>query len=168
MYNDEVSSPDSYKNVPFHYIEIATILLEQYYAYLPICILFMQISIPNLRESEKIRRLVQSIREARFRKTSEGLKAIDGNPLKIDKLAFMEINEIRPFLLGALDQASRLNSLEIEERRRAQTVASHAGAFGKAVGKAADDGDSFYSPSGMVPSSDTYSQTNNPYAYSSY
>lgn len=59
---------------------------------------------------------MQCIREARFKKTSEGLRSIDGNPLKVNLLSFMEINEIRPFLLKALDKAARLSLLEATER----------------------------------------------------
>ncbi len=73
-------------------------------------------SIPNLPDAESIRRLVQCIREVRFKKTSEGLKAIDGNPLKVNLLSFMELNEIRPFLLNALDKAAKLTALELAER----------------------------------------------------
>ena len=59
---------------------------------------------------------MQCIKEARFKKTSEGLKNIDGNPLKINLLSFMEINEIRPFLLSCLDRAAHLSALERAEK----------------------------------------------------
>lgn len=113
-------------------------------------------------DGEKIRRLLQCIREARFKKTSEGLRSIDGNPLKVNLLSFMEINEIRPFLLCALDKAAKLTALEAEERQ-----ARGPGGAGKDSGMydgqvKGMDSQMPYSMADYNP----YSDTNNPYAFS--
>lgn len=119
-------------------------------------------------DAEKIRRLLQSIKEARFRKTIAGLKAIDGNPLRINMLSFMEINEIRPFLLRAMDQAARLSLLEAEERARRQAAYGGGRAGDLAADKGPESQDPFSSYAG--PRSDDvnpYTPAYNPYAYSS-
>lgn len=121
----------------------------------------MSQSIPNLPDGEKIRRLLQCIREARFKKTSEGLRAIDGNPLKVNLLSFMEINEIRPFLLNSLDKAAKLNVLESEERQaRGPGAGKDAGIYDGTV--RGMDSQMPYSMADYNP----YSDTNNPYAFS--
>lgn len=112
-------------------------------------------------DCEKIRRLLQCIREARFKKTSEGLRAIDGNPLKVNLLSFMEINEIRPFLINALDKAAKLTALEAEERQaRGPGVGKDVGMYDGPVKGL--DSQMPYSMADYNP----YSDTNNPYAFS--
>lgn len=120
------------------------------------------VSIPNLPEGERIRRLVQSIREARFKKTAEGLKSIDGTALKINLLSFMEINEIRPFLLMSLDHAARLSLLEHLEHQSGAPAYNAKDGMLDAAGKAYDGSQPVYSSADANP----YSEAYNPYAFS--
>lgn len=109
--------------------------------------------------------MVQSIREARFKKTAEGLRSIDGNPLQINRLSFMEINEIRPFLLTALNKAARLSALELLER---QTRMPHGATdtFGSDSMMKGFMGDSQLPPYSTTDNVNPYSEAYNPYAFS--
>lgn len=123
------------------------------------------LSIPNLENGEEIRRLVQSIREARFKKTAEGLRSIDGNPLQVNRLSFMEINEIRPFLLTALNKAARLTALELLERQTKMPYGINDAYGGDTLMKGTL-GDSQMPPYSTADNINPYSEPYNPYAFS--
>lgn len=103
----ETNNRDDFQSLPPHYLEIATILLEVAREDIPRC--------------EEVRWTIQSLREIRGLKIQQGLPLIDGNPMKLNNVGCFELNEIRPFLLGTLDQFTRLARLETEESRLGST-----------------------------------------------
>lgn len=121
-------------------------------------------------EGEKIRRIIQSIREVRFKKTAAGLKVLDGHPIQIDGVSFMELNDIRPFLLESMNQASKLAALEVAERQERQSgMAGKGGAPMANPTKILDSQDPFSNyPMSASDDFNPYSEANNPYAFSTY
>lgn len=80
----EVVQKDDFQPLPFHYIEIATVILEWY-----ACIYddfetpLLSSAADDVPRSEQVRILVQRLREQRQSKIQAGLPLIDGNPLKV-------------------------------------------------------------------------------------
>lgn len=73
----------------------------------------------------------------------------------------MEINEIRPFLINALDKAAKLTALEAEERQaRGPGAGKDVGMYDGLV--KGTDSQMPYSMADYNP----YSDANNPYAFS--
>lgn len=95
---------DDFQELPFHYIEIASMIMESCSGDLPDC--------------SQCRLLIQEIREQRNSKILNGLPTLDGNPLKLNNVGQMELNEIRPFLLGTLDKFSQFSSLNLKEKEK--------------------------------------------------
>ena len=81
---------------------------------------------PDIGDAEELRRLLQALREVRQQKTVAGLKTLDGDPLRMTNIADMELNEIRPFLLPAMDQLVRLRAQRLAERSSAGSSATTA------------------------------------------
>lgn len=75
----ETADKEEFKAVPFHYIEIATIILE--------C------ASEDVERSEQVRILIQRLREQRSTKIQAGLPMIDGNPLKVGRM-FKDIHDV--------------------------------------------------------------------------
>lgn len=95
---------DDFQELPFHYVEIASMIIDSCSDDLPDC--------------GHCRLLVQEIREQRNSKILNGLPTLDGNPLKLNNVGQMELNEIRPFLLGALDNFSLFSTANLEEKEK--------------------------------------------------
>jgi len=79
----EEEEKEKYSDLPYHYLEIATILLD--------C------ASDDIPYSDEIKILLKDIREIRKRKTKNGLKELKYSTIQMDNLSLMEINEIRPF-----------------------------------------------------------------------
>jgi hypothetical protein len=67
----EYDSKDDYQKLPDHYLEVSLLLLE------------CSTGCSDIPDAEEVRRLIQSLREVRHQKTLDGLKLIDGDPLKV-------------------------------------------------------------------------------------
>ncbi|KAJ2614895.1 DNA replication protein psf2 [Coemansia sp. RSA 1365] len=90
--------PDSmFTKLPFHYLEIAHILLTN--------------AEDDLIDSQGVRRLIQDLREVRQSKTREGLRMLNPLQLQMDNLSIAEINEIRPLFAHSFDMLRRLDEL---------------------------------------------------------
>ncbi len=70
----------------------------------------------DISDGERVRILVQNIREQRMAKVQSGLVLIDGNPLKLNNVGHLELNEMRPFLLGVLDRFVAMNDVEAHQQ----------------------------------------------------
>ncbi|KAI7824275.1 DNA replication complex GINS protein psf2 [Kickxella alabastrina] len=90
--------PDSlFTRLPFHYLEIAHIILT--YAE------------DDLVDSQGIRRLLQDLREVRQSKTRGGMEMLNPLQLQMDNLSAAEINEIRPLFRHSFDMLRQLDLL---------------------------------------------------------
>ncbi|KAG2185855.1 hypothetical protein INT43_002293 [Umbelopsis isabellina] len=89
---------DAIQKVPFHYMEVAHMLLE-----------FAPDEMPDL---EQVRKLLKDVRECRQSKTRallEGLEDIDREKvIKLHNLSRMEINELRPIFTEAFNEITKL------------------------------------------------------------
>ncbi|EED82674.1 predicted protein [Postia placenta Mad-698-R] len=91
----ETTEPD-FSEMPFRFAEIAKTLLD--------------VASDDIINPDKVRSLLQDIREARQAKSREGLSKLDHSELSLPNLCSMEINEIRPFFvrsMGILGQLVR-------------------------------------------------------------
>ncbi|KAG0345683.1 DNA replication protein psf2 [Podila humilis] len=86
--------------LPYHYIEIAQMLLEN--------------ACDDIPSADAVRTLVKTLREARQSKARLGVAQLGQNYLQMDNIGLMEINEIRPFFtkafyeIHALDQSKEI------------------------------------------------------------
>lgn len=89
---------DAIQKVPFHYMEVAHMLLE-----------FAPDEMPDL---EQVRKLLKDVRECRQSKTRallEGLEDVDREKvIKLHNLSRMEINELRPIFTEAFNEITKL------------------------------------------------------------
>ncbi|KAF9805493.1 hypothetical protein IEO21_09025 [Rhodonia placenta] len=91
----ETTGPE-FSEMPFRFAEIAKTLLD--------------VASDDIINPDKVRSLLQDIREARQAKSREGLSKLDHSELSLPNLCSMEINEIRPFFvrsMGILGQLVR-------------------------------------------------------------
>ena len=91
----EKENSNEYSKIPPRLFELSETLIKHAY---------------NITNPERIRLQVQEIKELRFYKTLEGMKALDGHAFNIDNLTEWEFCEIRPFLLRTSELASRIIS----------------------------------------------------------
>ncbi|KAG0225338.1 DNA replication protein psf2 [Actinomortierella wolfii] len=84
-----------FSRVPYHYMEIARILLEN--------------ACDDIPQPDAVRTLLKDIREARQSKARKGVAALDMSYIQMDDIGLMEINEIRPFFTKAFAELHRLN-----------------------------------------------------------
>lgn len=61
----------------------------------------------NVENPDRLRLLIQELKEARFQKTYEGMKVLDGHAFNINNLTGWEFNEIRHFVLKGSEEAAR-------------------------------------------------------------
>ncbi|KAI7864850.1 Psf2-domain-containing protein [Spinellus fusiger] len=99
---EEEEQHAEFSKLPFHYMEMAQLLLES-----------AREDIPN---AEQVRTLLKDLRETRQAKSRVGLSELDDTWLGMNSLSLMEINEIRPFFTHAYDQMRRLNAEDSERR----------------------------------------------------
>ncbi|KZT05661.1 Psf2-domain-containing protein [Laetiporus sulphureus 93-53] len=100
----ETSQPE-FSELPFRFVEIAKMLLD--------------VAPDDVSNPDKIRSLLQDIREARQAKSQEGLSKLDHSELSLPNLCSMEINEIRPFFvrsMGILTQLVREPEAQQEDQ----------------------------------------------------
>ncbi|TPX34077.1 hypothetical protein SmJEL517_g03278 [Synchytrium microbalum] len=86
----------SFSALPFHFMEIAQLLLD--------C------ASDDIPRAELVKTLLKDLREIRQSKAHQGLKQLGYDYLQMDNLGLMEINEIRPFFTKVFNQLRRLNA----------------------------------------------------------
>ncbi|KAL1929577.1 hypothetical protein VTP01DRAFT_1715 [Rhizomucor pusillus] len=91
----EEEQESEFSALPFHYMEIAQMLLET--------------APDDIPDAEEIRRLLKDLRETRQSKARLGLSALDHKWLGVNNLSLMEINEIRPFFTKAFLEMRKLS-----------------------------------------------------------
>lgn len=55
-----------------------------------------------------VRGLVRDLREARQAKARAGIKELNESHMRMDNLGTLELNELRPFIAGVMDELQRL------------------------------------------------------------
>ncbi|KAG0275553.1 DNA replication protein psf2 [Linnemannia exigua] len=93
MLNEE-QSVDMFSPLPYHYMEIAQILLEN--------------AMDDIPSADATRTLLKDLREARQSKARAGVDALGLTYIQMDNIGLMEINEIRPFFTKAFFEIQKL------------------------------------------------------------
>ncbi|CAE6435599.1 unnamed protein product [Rhizoctonia solani] len=96
----EETTQDSFSKMPFRYLEISKILLDVAYE--------------DITSSDRVRNLLKDIREARQAKLRAGLKDLDHLQLSFPNICAMEINELRPFFIKAMEIKGKLVAAPLE------------------------------------------------------
>jgi len=96
--DSEVSEDNTFEVLPFHYVEIATQLLDS--------------ASDDISQADKVRTLLEDIWSRRAAKIRKGLLSITANShaLKLNNLSAMEINGIRSLATQALQQFYTLST----------------------------------------------------------
>ncbi|KAJ7068520.1 hypothetical protein C8F01DRAFT_1078961 [Mycena amicta] len=84
----EETTEQEFTKLPFHYAEISRVLLD--------------VASDDLQNPDKLRTLLQDLREARQAKARKGLENLEYSGIGLSNLTSMEINEIRPFFIQAM------------------------------------------------------------------
>ncbi|KAI9574762.1 Psf2-domain-containing protein [Boletus coccyginus] len=90
----EETSESEFSHLPFRFAEIAKVILD--------------VASDDVHNAEKVRSLLKDLREARQSKSRDGLSQIDNSELSLPNLCSMEINEIRPYFVKAMDVFTQL------------------------------------------------------------
>ncbi|KAG0201950.1 DNA replication protein psf2 [Mortierella sp. GBA30] len=85
---------DRFSALPYHYMEIAQLLLEN--------------ACDDVPSADAVRTLLKDLREARQSKARQGVAALGLTYLQMDNIGLMEINEIRPFFTKAFYEIQKL------------------------------------------------------------
>jgi len=96
VYDEEVRHADRFSpRLPWHWMEVSAILLR--------------VARDDLESpGHVIRGLLRDIREVRQAKARQGLQQLNDAHMRMDGLGALEINEIRPFVGGVMDQLREL------------------------------------------------------------
>ncbi|KAH9927238.1 uncharacterized protein B0H18DRAFT_1084766 [Fomitopsis serialis] len=89
----ETTQPE-FSELPFRFAEVAKVLLD--------------VASDDISNPDKVRSLLQDIREARQAKSRDGVSKIDHSELSLPNLCAMEINEIRPFFVRSMGVLTQL------------------------------------------------------------
>ncbi|KAJ3676430.1 hypothetical protein LUZ60_003842 [Juncus effusus] len=97
----ERESPREFQPLPFHYVEISRLLLDNAHDDIP--------------DVYMVRSLIEDIRNVRFHKVETGLESISGrtHAVKLKNLSAMEVNIVRPFMVRALQAFYKHDSPQI-------------------------------------------------------
>lgn len=93
--HEEEEKENEFSTLPFHYMELAQMLLET--------------ASDDIVNAEQIRKILKDLRETRQAKSRVGVKVLDDTWLGMNNLSIMEINEIRPFFSRAYNEIRKLN-----------------------------------------------------------
>ncbi|KAF9287898.1 DNA replication protein psf2 [Linnemannia elongata] len=91
---EEETNDVRFSYMPYHYMEIAQLLLEN--------------AMDDIPSAEATRTLLKDLREARQSKARQGVHALGESYLQMDNIGLMEINEIRPFFTKAFFEIQKL------------------------------------------------------------
>ncbi|PKA63535.1 DNA replication complex GINS protein PSF2 [Apostasia shenzhenica] len=103
----ERESPREFQPLPFHYVEISKLLIDNGHEDIP--------------DIYMVRSLIEDIRDVRFHKVETGLETISGrtHAVKLKNLSAMEVNIVRPFMVRALQAFYKLDSPEMIQQPEA-------------------------------------------------
>ena len=106
-YDAERADPLFFEELPYHYVEIASQLLD--------------VAPDDIPEANTVRQLVEDIWEVRHLKIMAGMRSLDGESpaIKLNNLAAMEINAIRAFFIKTMDHYALLTEPELALSRSA-------------------------------------------------
>lgn len=101
VFQAEKQTSSVFQELPWHYLEIAHVLLTS-----------AKDCFPSVKEHMEVRDLTDQIRRVRDSKINQGLELVTG-PLtaKLNNLCCMELNTLRPFFLGSLDRFWRMSQM---------------------------------------------------------
>lgn len=127
----ERQDPSSFQPLPFHYQEIAhTLFTAGDHASLP-----REVFGDN---HQKIRDLVNLVQKTRYNKILQGLSTMqEAAVVKVNYLSAMELNAVRSFFTGALDQFHKYGKMGDMDAAVAGVVVNAGGATGTAAATAA-------------------------------
>jgi len=99
-FDSETHDDQSFESLPFHYIEIATLLLTH--------------ASDEVRNPAQIRATIEDIWNRRASKVRDGLQKLGAevegvSGVHLNNLSAMEINKIRPFIVKAMGQFYKLS-----------------------------------------------------------
>ncbi|KAG9317379.1 Psf2-domain-containing protein [Chiua virens] len=90
----EETAESGFSRLPFRFAEIAKVILD--------------VASDDVQNAEKVRSLLKDLREARQSKSRDGLSQVDHSELSLPNLCSMEINEIRPYFVKAMNVFTQL------------------------------------------------------------
>ncbi|KAI0464575.1 hypothetical protein LJB42_002193 [Komagataella kurtzmanii] len=94
-YQEEVTYTTRFFRMPWNWLEISKMILDK-------------ASDDMTEPPHQIRALIQDLREVRLIKARRGLKELNESYMQLDNLSLMEINELRPLVVGVMDQLRKL------------------------------------------------------------
>jgi len=94
-YQEEVTYTTRFFRMPWNWLEISKMILDK-------------ASDDMTEPPHQIRALIQDLREVRLIKARRGLKELNESYMQLDNLSLMEINELRPMVVGVMDQLRKL------------------------------------------------------------
>ncbi|KAF8499986.1 hypothetical protein JB92DRAFT_3084460 [Gautieria morchelliformis] len=107
------TSAEGFSSLPFRFAEISKVMLD--------------VASDDLQNADKIRGLLKDLREARQAKSREGLRKLDHLTLGLPHLCSMEINEIRPFFVKAMDVMGKIKSEAVPQHLSRQEIQQDEG-----------------------------------------
>ena len=130
VFDQERDHGEVFQELPFHYLEIAEVLMRQakedfsedLYKVRPSCptrdtatqLIVQPIFEISASVGMQVRDLVESIRKLRSTKIDAGLHDLrDAMTVKLNNLSAMECNVIRPFFQGALNRFYKLSKVRL-------------------------------------------------------
>lgn len=93
--SQETENTDEYLYLHPHFFSLANDCLNNCY---------------NVEDAEEGKILVEKIKEARFKKTLEGIRCLDGKAVNLNNLTIFEFNEVKEFILGSMKMGKRIES----------------------------------------------------------
>lgn len=95
-YDEEVKFPLKFSSLPWNWLEISKVLLAR--------------ASDDLADpSHQLRSVIQDLREIRLVKSRKGLKELNESNIQLMGLSLLEINEMRPFVLGVMNKLRQLH-----------------------------------------------------------
>ncbi|CAM6128224.1 unnamed protein product [Calypogeia fissa] len=104
----ERESPVEFSPLPFHYVEISRLLLDN--------------ARDDIDDVYLVQSLIEDVRNVRFHKVQAGLQTLKGkqHAVKLKNLSAMEVNLIRPFIVRALQSFYKHDSEEMVAQSQTQ------------------------------------------------
>ncbi|CAN6662042.1 DNA replication complex GINS protein Psf2p [Trichomonascus vanleenenianus] len=103
VYDEEVQNSDRFSPLPWHWMEVGEAILSD---------AADDLSTP----AYTIRNLLRDIREIRQSKARAGVSMLNENHMQMDNMGMMEINELRPFIAGVMDEMRKITDLIQDEQ----------------------------------------------------
>ncbi|KAL7664754.1 DNA replication complex GINS protein PSF2 [[Candida] zeylanoides] len=96
-YDDELAQPTRFSTLPWHWLETSKILLAR--------------APDDLADpTAQLKSVIQDLREVRLVKSRRGLHELNESNIQLDGLSLLEINELRPFVLGVMNKLRQLHA----------------------------------------------------------